>query len=430
MDAQPRPYSFKNLPKRSQVQVTLEASLRHYLGQEPFQEGFVEQLSQTVSDHLKLPCQFSPAVEVRAVDLDKARKILPETGCFVVVGASPTEHKILIDLDTNLSSLCIDKLLGGKGDSGRIVRALTEIEQGVLSFILLKVLHHFHQGWQGGSQIALTLDRIVAKDEDAFGFLEDSPQLCMVGTRIGLGKRVGYARIFMPGGLLTETFGATPPQQGNEDLSTLRQRLQVCGDIVVPLRFQVADIDLDDDDLRSLEPGDIVLLENHELSLGPTGAQGLATARLGLGRNGYLRGRVFSPDEFTRFEIDEMVIQEEPLAQESPMDEFGQQENSDMMDGEPSADEQAPQDLAAAEDNLGETEGLLRDVAAPVVVELGRIQMNTSQVIRLHQGQVLKLARGPNDPVNLVVGGKVFARGELIEVDGELGVRLLNITGQ
>jgi flagellar motor switch protein FliM len=81
------------------------------------------------------------------------------------------------------------------------------------------------------------------------------------------------------------------------------------------------------------------------------------------------------------------------------------------------------------EDNLGETQGLLRDVAAPVVVELGRIQLSITQVARLRNGQILRLPRGPNDPVDLVVNGKLFARGELIEVDGELGVRLLQVTG-
>ena len=81
------------------------------------------------------------------------------------------------------------------------------------------------------------------------------------------------------------------------------------------------------------------------------------------------------------------------------------------------------------EDNLEETEGLLRDVEAPIVIELGRLQMNTAQVIRLKAGQILRLPRGATDPVDLVVNDKVFARGELIEVDGELGVRLVQVTG-
>ncbi len=80
-------------------------------------------------------------------------------------------------------------------------------------------------------------------------------------------------------------------------------------------------------------------------------------------------------------------------------------------------------------ENLAETEGLLRDVAAPVVVELGRIRLNAAQVVRLKKGQVLRLARGPTDPVDLVVNGKLLGRGELVEVDGELGVRLIHVVG-
>ncbi len=80
-------------------------------------------------------------------------------------------------------------------------------------------------------------------------------------------------------------------------------------------------------------------------------------------------------------------------------------------------------------DNMAGTSGLLRDVPAPVVVELGRIRLNAAQVTRLKAGQIIRLPRGPNDPVDLVVNGKLFARGELIEVDGELGVRLQQVVG-
>lgn len=96
----------------------------------------------------------------------------------------------------------------------------------------------------------------------------------------------------------------------------------------------------------------------------------------------------------------------------------------DQTDG-PSPDASATDSA----DNLNETQGLLRDVEAPVVVELGRIRMNAAQVTRLRAGQLLRIPRGPNDPVDLVVNGKLFARGELIEVDGDLGVRLLQVAG-
>ena len=49
------------------------------------------------------------------------------------------------------------------------------------------------------------------------------------------------------------------------------------------------------------------------------------------------------------------------------------------------------------------------------------------QNVRLKAGQILRLGRGPNDPVDLVVNNRIFARGELIEVDGEIGVRLVQL---
>ncbi len=64
-----------------------------------------------------------------------------------------------------------------------------------------------------------------------------------------------------------------------------------------------------------------------------------------------------------------------------------------------------------------------------MVVELGRIRMNAAQVVRLKKGQILRLPRAPGDPVDLVVNGKVLARGELVDVEGELGVRLVQIVG-
>ena len=104
--------------------------------------------------------------------------------------------------------------------------------------------------------------------------------------------------------------------------------------------------------------------------------------------------------------------------------------DTEPYDGEPAADG-LDGDSPGAEprDNLAETEGLLRDIRAPVVVELGRISLNTHQVAKLRAGQILRLPRGANDPVNLVVNGKLFARGELIEIDGELGIRLIQVVG-
>jgi flagellar motor switch/type III secretory pathway protein FliN len=70
--------------------------------------------------------------------------------------------------------------------------------------------------------------------------------------------------------------------------------------------------------------------------------------------------------------------------------------------------------------------------AAPieVVAELGRMILRGDEVLALEKGSVLTLGRRGDsqaDAVDLVVGGRPWARGELVNVDGELGVRITEL---
>lgn len=67
--------------------------------------------------------------------------------------------------------------------------------------------------------------------------------------------------------------------------------------------------------------------------------------------------------------------------------------------------------------------------AAPleVVAELGRVVLSGEEVAGLGPGAVLALGRVGASPVALRVGGEVWAEGELVDVDGELGVRVTRV---
>ena len=72
---------------------------------------------------------------------------------------------------------------------------------------------------------------------------------------------------------------------------------------------------------------------------------------------------------------------------------------------------------------------LLNDIPLQIAVELARIPVSADQVVSLRVGQVLDLNRVPGEPVELSVNGKVVARGELVEVEGHIGVRILSMAG-
>lgn len=67
--------------------------------------------------------------------------------------------------------------------------------------------------------------------------------------------------------------------------------------------------------------------------------------------------------------------------------------------------------------------------ALPVelVVELGRAKLTGAQVLDLEIGDVVALERPLAGLVDLRVGGKLVARGELVNIDGEAGVRLTEV---
>ena len=64
--------------------------------------------------------------------------------------------------------------------------------------------------------------------------------------------------------------------------------------------------------------------------------------------------------------------------------------------------------------------------AAPieVVAELGRFVLRGEEIAGLGPGAVLTLGRAGASPVALRVGDEIWAEGELVDVDGELGVRV------
>lgn len=87
-------------------------------------------------------------------------------------------------------------------------------------------------------------------------------------------------------------------------------------------------------------------------------------------------------------------------------------------------------DAMAEADDVNET---LADAAleAPVVVrvELGAVSMAASDWARLRPGDVVETGRRIAEPVLLRIAGRVVARGELCDVDGEVGVRVRELVG-
>ncbi len=67
------------------------------------------------------------------------------------------------------------------------------------------------------------------------------------------------------------------------------------------------------------------------------------------------------------------------------------------------------------------------DLPVTFSVELGRVSLPLGRLAELKPGDILDLSREPGAPVDLTSRGRLVARGELVEIDDELGVRVTRV---
>jgi flagellar motor switch protein FliN/FliY len=70
---------------------------------------------------------------------------------------------------------------------------------------------------------------------------------------------------------------------------------------------------------------------------------------------------------------------------------------------------------------------LLLDLTLPVSIELGRTSMTVQEVLRLGRGSVVQLERLAGEPIDIYVGDRRFAEGEVVVLGEHFGVRVTRI---
>lgn len=90
---------------------------------------------------------------------------------------------------------------------------------------------------------------------------------------------------------------------------------------------------------------------------------------------------------------------------------------------------EAPSKVPAAElsANPSKTFDLLLDVELPVSVSFGRAQVALKDVLKLTTGAIVELNRSISEPVEVIVNNCVIARGEVVVVEGNFGVRIREV---
>lgn len=71
----------------------------------------------------------------------------------------------------------------------------------------------------------------------------------------------------------------------------------------------------------------------------------------------------------------------------------------------------------------------LSAVPVDLTVEMGRTRMTVGETLELRQGSIITLNRMAGEPVDLLVNGAPIARGEVVVIDEQFGLRVTEMLG-
>jgi type III secretion system YscQ/HrcQ family protein len=462
---QVRPFQPRELEHISGPYRDIYRVLNRILPEEAFAPGFLNKIRKEMRRYTGMETDLW-LNSVRVLRRTHLRSVMPGVTCLAIVGLAPLDEKILVEIDQRFVYRAVNALLGGHGLAVDIHRPLTEIEQGVFSFILLKILALFSGDVVDPELVGLRLEDVRNDLRSTADILRHHEHWLSIAWKMNFDLDVGYVRALVPDSLARRMVQSSPDREsrgGALHRHYVRSRLGRLQGATVDAKVAVGRIELSRGDIDALDTGDIVLLEDSRIRLHRGSVGGPASLVIGAGKRGQLHGEVKTVDDRIVFEIQHFDLRQAPSEKTTPIHEdndamksmnpddldeaeedYGvEDENEDddayeeddaYADGGYSEDQgydedggAGPDGLPVEEDNLIEAEPLMGDIVVPVVVELGRVRVSAEDVIRFRPGQLIELGRSPADPVDLVVNEKLLAKGELVEIEGALGVRILSI---
>ncbi|HEY3380297.1 MAG TPA: flagellar motor switch protein FliN [Vicinamibacterales bacterium] len=116
-------------------------------------------------------------------------------------------------------------------------------------------------------------------------------------------------------------------------------------------------------------------------------------------------------------------IDDSPLSTEAPSPSISMP--ADRSSFGPSA--QAPRAPAGAPHSGIDNLEVILDIELPLTVRFGRTEMTLQALTHIGPGSVIDLDRSPDEPVDVLINDKIIARGEVVVVAGNYGVRVTEV---
>lgn len=384
-------------------------------------------------------------VEVAAVDIHETgwpshrRGVLTADDAapraWVVLSAEPgsLSASIVAELDARFVAALVDHMLGGDGTPPEALRTLSRAEQAVVEFLWLAIVRELNESagaavWRV-ENVSTHADAVfaAAKASDDLKLNDTEASLSrrgerfiVVTVRLRIASLDGTCRLYLNRGALRALDASGNPlfaKKRRRDAARLAELKRFAPDVA--LHVHIGDAEASAADLALLKRGDVVIVSRTVSGLN---AGGRVEVSAGEGRALLMSGRVEGD-----------AAQDDDEMREARTVETGGVRImiETISNGEASvaSERVAMDDDEKLNDEDNEGGVALDQLLLSIHVELPARRISLDELTRLRAGQFLELGCRPTDPVELVADGRRIARGELIDFEGQLGVRITEVNG-
>lgn len=416
---------FKTLPQISNREAEFSTLLQN------IPQDWTEESAQIIGDSIarytfrqteNVKCSI---ISVDEINLNSAiQQTAKSPQIFLTLACQPDNSQAVIALNTSFASSVIDLILGGQGTDLANPRNLSPIEYTIVEFLALNILSEIND-WIG--QNVLCLQKVK---NEMIPLFDDHERGAEIVIDLELDDFSGIISFFAPRKFLKDLDKLQNPLLKKKPIG---RKLTDFEKIVkkLDLRLQIGSTFLDTENLLFLEANDIVLVEQPLINWHSGNFGENLQIFVGSGRNFRLSGTLQAKiekgfDGELNFKIGD-IISEESRRKFTPAKFKMDEKTNDVPEIEMVEKQSSSSEEAAP--MTAEISAALENIQVALRVEIAGNKMSLHELQLLRTGQIIALGCRPTDPVRLVTDNndEPVAIGELIEIEGQLGVRLTKV---
>lgn len=209
-------------------------------------------------------------VHVAAVDqltYEEFIRSIPNPTTLAVINMDPLRGSAILEIDPSISFTIIDRLFGGKGETAKISRELSEIEMSVMEGIIVRILGNMREAWSTVIDLRPRLGNIETNPQFA-QVVPPNDIVVLINLETKIGEVEGLTNLCIPYitiepiiNKLSAQYWYSSIRKGelDENRAIIQERLD---QVQIPVIAEVGSVDISILDFMNLTVGDVVKLEN------------------------------------------------------------------------------------------------------------------------------------------------------------------------